>query len=95
MGALVAAGERRSTRARSRRFGSSSQHVARPSFVLAGSSGLRPFDLPPAGTVGLIAAGMASTTAVGAVILYQLASCWSPLLPDWAALVVLRRSGDL
>lgn len=44
---------------------------------------------------GLTSAGMASTTAIGAVILYRLVSFWSPLLPGWAALVVLQRSGDL
>jgi undecaprenyl-diphosphatase len=44
---------------------------------------------------GLTSAGMASTTAVGAVILYRLASFWIPLLPGWGAFVALQRSGDL
>jgi uncharacterized membrane protein YbhN (UPF0104 family) len=44
---------------------------------------------------GLTSAGMASTTAVAAVILFRLATFWIPLLPGWGALVVLQRSGDL
>ena len=44
---------------------------------------------------GLTSAGMASTTAVASVILFRLATFWIPLLPGWAALVVLQRSGDL
>jgi uncharacterized membrane protein YbhN (UPF0104 family) len=44
---------------------------------------------------GLTSAGMASTTAIGAVLLYRLASFWIPILPGWAALVVLQRSDDL
>lgn len=44
---------------------------------------------------GLTSAGMPSTTAIGAVLLYRLASFWIPILPGWAALVVLQRSGDL
>jgi undecaprenyl-diphosphatase len=44
---------------------------------------------------GLTAAGMASATAVAAVILFRLATFWIPLLPGWGALLVLQRSGDL
>ena len=44
---------------------------------------------------GLTSAGMASTTAVAAVILFRLATFWIPLLPGWGAFVVLQRSGDL
>jgi glycosyltransferase 2 family protein len=44
---------------------------------------------------GLTSAGMASTTAVAAVIVFRLATFWIPLLPGWGALVVLERSGDL
>ena len=44
---------------------------------------------------GLTSAGMASTAAVAAVILFRLATFWIPLLPGWGALVVLQRSGDL
>jgi undecaprenyl-diphosphatase len=44
---------------------------------------------------GLTSAGMASTTAVGAVIVFRLASFWLPLLPGWGAFVALQRSGDL
>jgi uncharacterized membrane protein YbhN (UPF0104 family) len=44
---------------------------------------------------GLTSAGMASTPAVAAVILFRLATFWIPLLPGWGALIVLQRSGDL
>ncbi len=44
---------------------------------------------------GLTSAGMPSTTAVAAVILFRLATFWIPLLPGWGALVALQRSGDL
>ncbi len=44
---------------------------------------------------GLTSAGMASATAVAAVILFRLATFWIPLLPGWGALVALQRSGDL
>ena len=44
---------------------------------------------------GLTSAGMTSTTAVAAVILFRLATFWIPLLPGWGALVMLQRSGDL
>jgi undecaprenyl-diphosphatase len=44
---------------------------------------------------GLTSAGMASTPAVAAVILFRLATFWIPLLPGWGALLVLQRSGDL
>ena len=44
---------------------------------------------------GLTSAGMASTTAVAAVILFRLATFWVPLLPGWGAMVALQRSGDL
>jgi glycosyltransferase 2 family protein len=38
---------------------------------------------------------MAGTTAVASVILFRLATFWIPLLPGWAALTLLQRSGDL
>jgi uncharacterized membrane protein YbhN (UPF0104 family)/tRNA A-37 threonylcarbamoyl transferase component Bud32 len=44
---------------------------------------------------GLTSAGMAGTAAVGAVIMYRLASFWLPLLPGYGALLVLQRSGDI
>ena len=44
---------------------------------------------------GLTSAGMPSTTAIAAVILFRLATFWIPLLPGWGALLVLQRSGDL
>ena len=44
---------------------------------------------------GLTSAGMASTTAVASVILFRLATFWIPLIPGWAALTLLQRSGDL
>ena len=44
---------------------------------------------------GLTSAGMPSTTAVAAVILFRLATFWIPLLPGWGALLALQRSGDL
>jgi undecaprenyl-diphosphatase len=44
---------------------------------------------------GLTSAGMASTSAIAAVILFRLATFWIPLLPGWGALVVLQRSGNL
>lgn len=44
---------------------------------------------------GLTSAGMPSTTAVAAVIMFRLATFWLPLLPGWVALAVLQRSGDL
>jgi uncharacterized protein (TIRG00374 family) len=44
---------------------------------------------------GLTSAGMTSTTAIAAVILFRLATFWIPLLPGWGAFVVLQRSGDL
>ena len=44
---------------------------------------------------GLTSAGMPSTTAIAAVILFRLATFWIPLLPGWGALVVMQRSGDL
>jgi undecaprenyl-diphosphatase len=44
---------------------------------------------------GLTSAGMASTSAVAAVILFRLATFWIPLLPGWGALMALQRSGDL
>ncbi len=44
---------------------------------------------------GLTSAGMTSSTAVAAVILFRLATFWIPLLPGWGALVALQRSGDL
>jgi len=44
---------------------------------------------------GLTAAGMDSTTAVAATILFRLATFWIPLLPGYGALVMMQRSGDL
>jgi uncharacterized membrane protein YbhN (UPF0104 family)/tRNA A-37 threonylcarbamoyl transferase component Bud32 len=44
---------------------------------------------------GLTSAGMASTTAVAAVILFRVATFWIPLVPGWGAFVVMQRSGDL
>ncbi|MEO8267057.1 MAG: lysylphosphatidylglycerol synthase transmembrane domain-containing protein [Ilumatobacteraceae bacterium] len=44
---------------------------------------------------GLTSAGMTSTTAIAAVILFRLATFWIPLLPGWGALVMMQRSGDL
>ena len=44
---------------------------------------------------GLTSAGMPSTTAVAAVILFRLGTFWIPLLPGWGALVMLQRTGDL
>ncbi len=44
---------------------------------------------------GLTSAGMTSTTAVAAVILFRLATFWIPLLPGWGALLMMQRSGDL
>jgi len=44
---------------------------------------------------GLTAAGMDSSTAVAAVILFRLATFWIPLLPGYGALVMMQRSGDL
>jgi glycosyltransferase 2 family protein len=44
---------------------------------------------------GLTSAGMTSTTAVAAVLLFRLATFWIPMIPGWGAFVVLQRSGDL
>jgi undecaprenyl-diphosphatase len=44
---------------------------------------------------GLTAAGMSSTSAVAATILFRLATFWIPLVPGYAAFVMLQRSGDL
>lgn len=44
---------------------------------------------------GLTSAGMPSTTAVAAVILFRVATFWIPLAPGWGAFVALQRSGDL
>jgi undecaprenyl-diphosphatase len=44
---------------------------------------------------GLTSAGMPSSTAVAAVILFRLATFWVPLLPGWGAMALLQRSGDL
>jgi len=44
---------------------------------------------------GLTSAGMPSTTAAAAVILFRVTTFWLPLLPGWVALTVLQRSGDL
>jgi undecaprenyl-diphosphatase len=44
---------------------------------------------------GLTAAGMSSTAAIAATILFRLATFWVPLVPGWLAFVLLQRSGDL
>lgn len=44
---------------------------------------------------GLTSAGMASPTAVAAVMVFRLATFWLPLLPGWGALLILQRTGDL
>ncbi len=44
---------------------------------------------------GLTSAGMPSTTAIAAVILFRLATFWIPLFPGWGAMIALQRSGDL
>jgi uncharacterized protein (TIRG00374 family) len=44
---------------------------------------------------GLTSAGMPSSTAVAAVILFRLATFWIPLLPGWGALLVLQRAGEV
>ncbi len=44
---------------------------------------------------GLTSAGMPSTTAVAAVILFRLATFWIPLLPGWGAFTVMQHSGSL
>ena len=44
---------------------------------------------------GLTAAGMPSTTAAAAVILFRLTTFWLPLLPGWLAFLKLQRSGDI
>ena len=42
---------------------------------------------------GLTSAGMASPTAVAAVLTFRIATFWLPLLPGWGALTLLQRSG--
>ena len=44
---------------------------------------------------GLTSAGMGSDGAIGAVMLFRIATFWLPLLPGWLAFTVLQRSGDL
>ena len=44
---------------------------------------------------GLTSAGMRSDSALGAVLLFRVATFWLPLLPGWLAFAVLQRSGDL
>ena len=44
---------------------------------------------------GLTSAGMRSDSAIGAVILFRLATFWLPLLPGWFAFAALQRTGDL
>jgi len=44
---------------------------------------------------GLTSAGMPSSSAVAAVLLFRLATFWIPLLPGWGALAALQRSGNL
>ena len=44
---------------------------------------------------GLTSAGMRSDNALGAVLLFRLATFWLPLLPGWFAFTVLQRSGNL
>ncbi len=44
---------------------------------------------------GLTSAGLPSTTAVAAVVLFRLATFWIPLVPGWLAFLVLQRSGEI
>ena len=44
---------------------------------------------------GLTSAGMRSDSALGAVILFRVATFWLPLLPGWFAFAALQRTGDL
>ena len=44
---------------------------------------------------GLTSAGMASPTAVAAVLTFRIATFWIPLLPGWGALTLLERSGSV
>lgn len=44
---------------------------------------------------GLTAAGLASETAVSAVLLFRVVSFWLPVLPGWLAFSVLQRQGHL
>jgi glycosyltransferase 2 family protein len=46
-------------------------------------------------TAGLASAGMSSSSALGAVLLFRIATFWLPLLPGWLAFSSLQRSGDL
>ncbi len=44
---------------------------------------------------GLTSAGMASDTAVGAVLTFRMATFWLPMIPGWLAFMALQRSGDV
>jgi undecaprenyl-diphosphatase len=44
---------------------------------------------------GLTSAGMRSDTALGAVMLYRLATFWLPMVPGWMAFTMLQRTGDI
>lgn len=44
---------------------------------------------------GLTSAGMQSDRAIGAVILFRIATFWIPLMPGWFAFTALQRSGNL
>jgi len=44
---------------------------------------------------GLTSAGMTSAAAVGAVIVYRLATFWIPVLPGWLAFVYLQRTDNV
>jgi glycosyltransferase 2 family protein len=44
---------------------------------------------------GLTSAGMRSDSAIGAVMLFRIATFWLPLIPGWFAFTILQRSGDL
>ncbi|HYH49830.1 MAG TPA: lysylphosphatidylglycerol synthase domain-containing protein, partial [Acidimicrobiia bacterium] len=44
---------------------------------------------------GLTSAGMTSASAVGAVIVYRLATFWLPVLPGWLAFVYLQRTDNV
>jgi len=46
-------------------------------------------------TAGLTSAGMPSGTALGAVLLFRIATFWLPLVPGWFAFASLQRTGDL
>ena len=44
---------------------------------------------------GLVAASVDQSTALGAVLLFRLATFWLPIIPGWIAFVLLQRRGWL